>query len=276
MRHAPVQGDDGLRGNGINGFVHFAGIGGAFGFVVALRQRAGGNAAEQPPDFIRGFLGLHVADDDQHGVVGGVPLFVPGAQIVGLQRMQVVHVADDGGFIERFVPHFDVQRFPHFAGRAVVGAHPAFFADNVHFVVEGFVAEIEVDHAVGLHFQHFVQIFNRNIGGIDGFGTVGVGIVVAAQRRHTAAEFALGHAVRTFEHHVLQSVAQAGFALMFVHAADLVPQPHGRHRRARILLNQHLHPVGQRREQRFRLHRRQTRQQQQSGIAQHFSDSYPM
>jgi len=86
----------------------------------------------------------------------------------------------------------------------------------------------------------------------------------------------LGHAVRAFEHHVLQSVAQAGFALMLIHAADLVPQPHGRHRRARILLNQYLHPVGQRREQRFRLHRRQTRQQQQSGIAQHFSDSYPM
>ena len=86
-----------------------------------------------------------------HGVVRRVPLPIPGAQIVGFERVQVGHIADDRGLVERLAPHFHIERFPHFARRAVVGAHPPLLADHVHLVGKIAVAEIEAAHAVSLH-----------------------------------------------------------------------------------------------------------------------------
>ena len=133
----------------------------AFGFfrqIVARGQGFGGNAAEQ---FCRRFErggGVDVADDDQRSVVGRVPLFIPCAQVVRLERVQVVHIADNrraqGGYGEAV----EVDVFPQFARRVVFRALAAFFPNHVHLVGKVFVAEIQVLHPVGFELQHFRQL----------------------------------------------------------------------------------------------------------------------
>ena len=107
------------------------------------------------------------------------------------------------------------------------------------------ITEIEVGHAVGLHFQHFGQIGRGHGFEIHGFVAVGVGIVLPAQSGHAAAEFARRHRGRAFKHHVLERVAQACFAGHLIGAAHPIPKLRHRHRRARIFFHNHFHAVGQ-------------------------------
>ena len=112
----------------------------------------------------QGLFGIDIADDDQNGIIGCVELFVPSAQIVGAQGVQVFHIADNGGFHGGQGKAVQIDLFPHFPASIVFRALAAFFSDNVHFGSELFIAEIEVVHPVGFKFENFGQVGRGDIG----------------------------------------------------------------------------------------------------------------
>ena len=223
MRHAVAQHHQGLLGVGAHGG-RFDGAVQAFRNVLAFGQFACWDLAEILFDGGQRLFGVHVAHDNQRGVVRRIPLAVPLAQIVRLQVVQVAHNADGVGAVGGFLPGNAQQFFIQRVVRAVVHGLAALFADNFHFVAERGIAEIQVGHAVGFQAQHGGQVLRGDIDVIDRFFGRCVGIVFAAQRGNPAAVFAGGHGVRAFEHHVFQGVAEPRFAGHFVYRADFVPQ----------------------------------------------------
>ena len=115
---------------------------------------------------------------------------IPVAQVIGFERVQIIHITDDRGFHRRQGKAVQIHLFPQFAVRRVFRALAAFFADDVHFIEKFFIAEIEVVHAVGFEFQHFGQVFRRDILVINRLAAVGIGVVLSAQSCHASAEFA--------------------------------------------------------------------------------------
>ena len=213
--------------------------------LVARRLGFGRNIAKEFGGRLKRLFGIDIADNDQYGIVGRVILFVPRAQVVGFEGVQIFHVADDGGAHRRLGKGGKIGLFPHFAVGRVFRALAAFFADDVHLVEEFFVAEVEVVHAVGFELQNLGQVGGGDVFVIHRFIAVGVGVVLPAQLGHAAVELAGGNVFRAFKHHVFQSVAQAAFARFFIHAADFVPNLRNGHRRAVVFFDDDFQTVGQ-------------------------------
>jgi len=74
----------------------------------------------------------------------------------------------------------------------------------------------------------------------------GEGVLAAAALGHPAGELADRERLRALEHHVLEHVRDAGQAVELVDRADAVQHQVNHGRRAAVLADQHLHPVGQR------------------------------
>ena len=246
FRHTEVDGNQRLVCDRRSGFDcnRFAQIGFGIQFV-ARRLGFGRNIAKEFGGRLKRLFGIDIADNDQYGIVGRVILFVPRAQVVGFEGVQIFHVADDGGAHGRLGKGGKIGLFPHFAVGCVFRAQAAFFTDDVHLVEEFFVAEVEVVHAVGFELQNLGQVGGGDVFVIHRFISVGIGIVLSAQLGHAAVEFTGGNVFRAFKHHVFQSVAQAAFARFFIHAADFVPNLRNGHRRAVVFFDDDFQTVGQ-------------------------------
>ena len=218
---------------------------------VARRFGGFGQAAELLLDLFQGCFGIDIADNNQHGIIGRIPAAVPTAQIISGETVEIGAVADDGRAQVGQAVGGQVEVFPQLAAGIIFAPHPPLFFDHIHFIGKVAVAEIQIGHAIGFQFQHFGQIAHGDIGYVHGGIARGIGVVLPAQGRNAARKFAGGNSMGSFEHHVFQRVAQAGFACLFVYAADAVPQARYRYRRAAVFFDDNGHAIGQRVLERF-------------------------
>lgn len=139
-----------------------------------------------------------------------------------------------------------VHLFEKFGRRLIVGAHPAFFHDDLDFLgVFGWV-DIQVAHAISFELHHFFQLLFRYLLEIGRVVAAGKGIVTPACGSDALVEFAGADRRRTLEHHVFQHVSDARGAIDFVNAADAVPDHLDGRRSAAVFLHNDAQAIFQR------------------------------
>ena len=121
-----------------------------------------------------------------------------------------------------------------------------FVAHDGHFAIEILAGDEGVDHAVGFHFQGPAQIFGGGVEGFEVIGAVVIGGGVFVDRAvgvELREDFAVVRGA--LEHHVLQQMGHAGFAVAFLPRADHVGDVDGDGGLGIIGEEQHLEAVGE-------------------------------
>ena len=128
----------------------------------------------------------------------------------------------------------------------IVLAHAQLLQDDGFLRLVLLRVEQEALHAVGLDLERLLPAVRGQLEPICRVIRGRERVVVAAQRRRDQVDGALAEALRALEHHVLEEVRDAGFALLLVARADLVPE-HQRDDGVEMALCQdHAHAVRER------------------------------
>ena len=187
-------------------------------------------------------VGVHVADDDQRGVVGDVVAPVVAVQIVARHRLQIGEPADRRVAVrmrfERGRDDFLIEELIGVVFTAVQlrDDHGAF-----RFAIVRMVQAVR--HPLGLDEEHPIErVFGRRLE-IRCLIDPGVAVPTAAELLDDAFDLIARDVGGALEIHVLDPVRHAGQARALVLRADLVPAPHRRQRRGVLLLNEHLQTV---------------------------------
>ena len=209
-------------------------------------RRVGRDGSEVTVDHREGRIGLEVPGDRQHRVVRRVPGREEVSNVVERGGGEVLHRADrrvvvgvplriDEG-LDALVP---------VPVRLVVDAPAALVLHDVALVVELLQGHRrqQARHAIGLEPQRHLELVAGERVEVVRPIQPGAGVEGAAGRLDEAEVLPLLHVRRALEHHVLEQVREAGLAGLLVLAADVVPEVHRDHRRARVARQDDAQPV---------------------------------
>ena len=203
-------------------------------------------------DFLRG----DVAGDDEKDIVGHILFAVIARDVVRLERIENIRVADDG----EAVGTLGVGRFeqaPSGAPARIVLVHVHLAADNVQFPVQFVGRQGGVAHDVT---QDINGGFGAGIGHIDmidGAVEGSEGVHIAACRLDFLVNAAAGTGGGALEEHVLQHVGQPRpEPCALRNAAGAAPGLGGNDRRAMVLADDDHQAIVQRQQTRARRHGR--------------------
>ena len=209
---------------------------------------AGRHVAEPLFDQLARGGDVDVAGDHQAGIAGHVVGAEEPRDVLEACRGQILHRSDRRPAVRmaRRIQHRGQldERLPV---RLVVDALPLLVLDDVALAVDlvrRLVVEQEA-HAIRLEEQRELQRVRRQVLVIVGAIVAGRAVVVAARGFEPVVERALGHVHRSFEHHVLEEMREAGAARPLVARADVIPDVHRHHRHAGVAMQDHVQAVGQ-------------------------------
>ena len=203
-----------------------------------------GNGAEGFFNERQCFHGVKFASNREHGVVGLVVLAVESLQVLDLY---VFHIgARANGAFAVVVPvktGGNQPRVQHHVRVVFTTFHLVAHHTELFFQVSA--RDEAVDHAVGFHGQHPLQVFVRGGEGLKVVGAVGKGgaVEVHATLAQLGHDVALGR--RALEHQVLQQVGHTGFAVVLVPVAHQIGDVDGGGGFGRVRGQQHAQTVGQ-------------------------------
>ena len=189
---------------------------------------------------------IHIPRNHDGCIRGHIPVAVKVAYVIGRHGVQIVHPAHHRAAIG--VGHKDGcrQLLKQHAARVVFGAHAALFLDHLDFLGELGIGPLVVGKAICLQRHHIAQAARRDLLVVAGVVTVGEGVFLPAQGRHTARKLTRRQLLAAFEHHVLQRMGHAGGAIHLLHGPHAQPQHMHRRGRTAVGLHNQLHAVGQR------------------------------
>ena len=190
-------------------------------------------------------LVIHIADDDDVGIVGHVPALVPVPSILHRHVFQIVHPADDRPPIRVRLEGHGIHRFKEQRLRLVVGTQTTLLHDHLDLLLEFTGRKRQVAHAIGFQTHHLVQTLLRHLLEVGGVIAAGESIVTPPGRRHQTIELSRPDLRRSFEHHVLKHMGDPSRAVGFVHRSGAVPDHVHRRRRPPVLLDDHPQAVRQ-------------------------------
>ena len=157
--------------------------------------------------------------------------------------VQVLHAANRHVPVRMNRVGMVVKRFHHRAVRRIVKAQAALLLHHLPFVVEDFLVDLQIAHAVRFqpqdHGQHVAGHRLPKDRGVLG----GVSVVRPAGTNDVVGEFVGAEVLRPVEHQVLKEVREAGPAGNFILRAHVIPNLHVDHRRVVALHNQRAQAV---------------------------------
>ncbi len=195
-------------------------LGGRLGHLGSTRDRA--EVLLNPGQRL---LGVEVAAQGQGGVVGAVPAQEELLEVVDVDPVEILHIADGlpgvgmGARVERLA-----HLLAHQTVRLVVDALGPFVLDGGALDLELLLAHrIEQEaHAVGLQPQHLLQLVGRH-------GLVVVGAVLVGGAVHVATGLVddphvllIPHVLGALEHHVLEEVGESGLTHLLAGRAHVI------------------------------------------------------
>lgn len=127
--------------------------------------------------------GQHITDHHQGGVVGHVPGFVPGAQLLDRHTFEVSHPADGWGVVAAGGEGQGLEALVGLGRGVVLGAQAAFFLDHLDLALKFFRRQTQAGQAVGLQLEGDAQA-------VAGQHLVIGGVVVAGEGVFFRAQFA--------------------------------------------------------------------------------------
>ena len=173
------------------------------------RQRLGLGLPVSVVDLRHDVLRLHVARDDEAGVIGNVFLVIITANIIGLQLVENVRIANDREAI-RAARVGGLEQAAAGAARRIVLAHVHFAADHVEFLAQFVRRQRRVLHDVAQDVDGHARASVGNVDPIHGPVERRVGVHVTARFLHFLVDTRAGPGRRAFEQHVFEHVRQAG------------------------------------------------------------------
>ena len=187
-------------------------------------------------------LGVELAGDDQHRVVGLV--------VVAVERLQALdrHVLD----VRQRADHRAAVVVPEVGGGAGALAEEAeravlagleLVADHGHLAVEVLLRDAGVDHAVGLEAEHERERVVARREGLEVVGAVERGGAVVARAALEELVLRVGDLRRALEEQVLEEVRHAALAVALVPGADEVGDVGGDRVLGGVGEEQDFHPV---------------------------------
>ena len=209
------------------------------------RQRPGFALGESLADLADDRLRLHIACHDKEHVVGHVPFPVISQNILRLERVENLRVADDGEAIRAFgVSH--LKKPPARPSSRVVLVHVHFAADDIQFLVQFLRGQTGVLHDVA---QNINGDSRAGVGDIDMKDRAikgSVGVHVSARLLHLLVNAAARTRRGALEKHVLEDMGQTrAEPFAFADAARIAPGLGRDNRRAVIFPNDEHQPVFQ-------------------------------
>ena len=161
-------------------------------------------------------VGFHIAGDDEEHVVGRIFLAIITVDVVGLDFVENVRVADNGEAI-RTAGVGGHEQAAAGAAIGIVDVHVHFAADDVHFLGQFIRRQRGVLHDVAQNIDGRARAGVGHINMIDRAIEAGVGVHVTADFLHFLIDAAAGAGGGAFEEHVFEHVREAGaepFAFM--------------------------------------------------------------
>jgi hypothetical protein len=226
-------------------------------------HRGRGRSARDRPEILphprQHVRGLHVAHHDQDRVVGPVVGVVEGAQLGGVDALDVGRPADGGPVIRARLEGQRAHRLVHRAVRIVLTPHAALFQDHLALGVDLRGIQQQVPHPIGLDLQNQVQTIGRDVGVVAGHVLGGERILSPAALLDEPGDLAAPASGCALEHEVLEKVGETRRARPLVAGADTIQDLHGHDRVARILLHEQAEPVVERGLDDLELYRRRRR-----------------
>ena len=178
------------------------------------------------------FIALYVAGHDVEDIIWRVFFVVISADVVRLQLIENIRIADDGEAIRTA----RVGGFKQAAAGAAAGivlAHVHFAADDVHFLGQFIRRQRGVLHDVAQDINRRGRAGVRHVNVIHRAVEAGVGVHVTARFLHFLVNAAAGARRGAFEEHVFEHVRKAGAEpVALVDAAGHRPRLRGNDRRA--------------------------------------------
>ena len=154
-------------------------------------------------------LGVDIAGDNQHRIIGRVILVIEADRVDAVELLHLVHPADHRDAIGVVL----IQRGGKFLAQQRLGtaldALAALFEHDIALGADHVIGQGQAAHAVGLEIHHAGQGIGRHGFKIGGDVGGGEGIEIAAQRRHGGIEFAGRMALGALEHQMLEEVGDA-------------------------------------------------------------------
>jgi hypothetical protein len=172
-------------------------------------QGFAGYGAEQPLDLGQGLVGVHVAGDDDNGIVGDVP---------GVVKL-LQHGA--GGLVEGWLGAQGVMGIgrplehgcQELAVKDVLGIGQIpgdFLLDGTPFLLPELFGVHDATHAHGLDMEGHLQVVSRHRKKILGNGLLGIGVEAAAHGGRDVGQLIGGKPGAAAEHHMFLGVGHAG------------------------------------------------------------------
>ena len=218
------------------------------------RQRLGLALGEGALNLRHDFLGLDVAGDNEEDVVGDVPVAVISQNVLRLERVKNVRVANDGEAIGAFgVGAF--EQAPSGAPSGIILVHVHFAADDVQFLAQLVGWQGGVLHDVAKDVDGHGGAGVGHVDVIDGAIKGSESVHVTPGRLHLLIDAAAGPGCGALEKHVLQHMGQTGsepFPLR--DAPRLAPGLGGHHRCAVVFPRDDRQAILQGRQPRSRRH----------------------
>ncbi len=209
-----------------------------------LRHRMVGNVAKQLLDLGDGRGWIHIADDHQDGIAGGVPLLVKVAQHGAGGGVEGRPGAQGIVRVGRARKHIGIQAIDEFvSGIGEVAGHLLF--DRASFVGPLCFGIVDAAQAGGLGVEGNVQVGGGN-GGVElGDVLLGIGIVAAAQLGVDGGGLIGSHAGAAAKGHVFLGMGRSREAGWRLISTDLEVQLHRDHGRQRVAHDDDLQAVGE-------------------------------
>ncbi len=178
------------------------------------------------------FLRFDVARDNEENIVGHVLIAVIAQDVLRLERVENIRVADDGEAIGAFgVGAF--EQAPPGAPRRIVLVHVHLAADNIQFLLQFVRRQGGVLHDVAQDVHGHGRAGVGDVDMINGAVKGREGVHVTARRLDFLVDAAAGPAGGAFKEHVFQDVGQSrSQPFAFRDAAGLAPGLRRNDRRA--------------------------------------------
>ena len=188
---------------------------------------------------------VELPGDHQDRVVGRVELLVEGGRLGLGDRLDVLHRADHRPAVRVGLEGLPVHQLVEDPVDVVLDRRQALLGHDVAFVLDLLLAQVEVDHPIGLQHDGHVHLGGRDVVDVGGEVVIGHGVGAAADRVHLVVEGVGGGVLGLGEHQVLEQVRQAGLAggRLLVARADAEPGRVADRRRPRIGQQHHLEAV---------------------------------
>ena len=195
---------------------------GGLGEVGRHRRSLPRNVAEILFDLGQRLLGIEIAHQGEHRVVGRVVGLEELLHVVHRRGVQILHGTDHGVVVGEIIVDQLFELLGDVAVGHVIAIEPAFLFYGLALVLQVLLRDHQAAHAVGFQEETEIDLILREhlvVGSAVGVGgAVGIAAVGVDQ------EIQLAHAdvFRALEHHVFEEVGEAGASAPFVLGAHLV------------------------------------------------------